>query len=115
MKPGAFLDYEKMPIPSGEYVLWCDGMGTGRQLSRALNRTASFVLRLHRAFAVAREKVPGVRCYPVMDGLYVTTPSNDDFRTLARIAFVQYAHEFISGRGTQNKFMMRAGGLPMAQ
>ena len=104
-----FLDYSKIPSPKGEYVLWCDGMGTSRELNRSMVRAAGFVLKLHRAFAVALIRVPSIRCYPVMDGLYLTTGSSEDLRLAIRVAFVQFARDFISGRGTQNKFMMRGG------
>ena len=104
-----FLEYSKIPQPQGEYVLWCDGMGTSRELNRSMNRAAGFVLGLHRAFAVARTEVPSIRCYPVMDGLYITTGCRDDLRLAIRVAFVQFARDFIGGHGTQNMFMMRGG------
>ena len=104
-----FLDYSKIPPPRGEYVLWCDGMGTSRELNRSIVRAAGFVLKLHRAFAVARSEVPTIQSYPVMDGLYVTTGSRDDLRRAVRLAFGQFARDFIEGHGTKNKFMMRGG------
>ena len=104
-----FLDYSKLPQLRGEYVLGCDGMGTSRELNRSIIRTASFVFKLHRAFGVARTEVPAIRCYPVMDGIYVTAESSEDLRVAIKIAYVLFARDFIQGRGTQNKFMMRGG------
>jgi hypothetical protein len=89
--------------------LWCDGMGTSRELNRSIVRTAGFVLKLHRAFAVAHSEVQTIQSYPVMDGLYVTTGSRNDLRRAIGLAFVQFARDFIGGHGTQNKFMMRGG------
>jgi len=103
-----FLDYSKIPPPKGEYVLWCDGMGTSRELNRSLERAASFVLMLHRAFAEVGN-VPSIRSYPVMDGLYVTSGSRTDLMNAIKVAFAHFGRDFIKERGTKNMFMMRGG------
>lgn len=84
-------------------------MGTSRVLYKSVHYGAVFVLGLHRAFATAMQEVNSIKCYPVMDGLYITTPSQNDLRLAVKIAFREMALEFINREGTKNMFMMRAG------
>lgn len=72
MHPGLYLNKNKLPVPRGEYVVWCDGMGTGQELNRNLDRSAIFVFKLHAAFSKASEGLLNLNFYPVMDGMYIT-------------------------------------------
>ena len=104
-----YFDAEYLPVPKGEYVAWCDGMGTGRCLAKSLHRAANHVFKLHAAFSLAKSTAEGIRCYPVMDGVYITAPSRDSIREALRTAFCELGREFISGHGTSHMFMMRGG------
>ncbi len=109
MKPKLFFKMRSIPDSAGEYVLWCDGMGTGRELFRSIKRATGFVFKVHMAFGLALKKVPAASCYPVMDGLYVTAPKRHEIEKIIRVAFSELAMDFIEGWGTKNMFMIRAG------
>jgi hypothetical protein len=101
-----------LPQLSGEYIAWCDGMGTGQTLGSSLHRAANFIFKLHRAFSNALGQLPGghrVRVYPLMDGMYVTTPDKRDFQKVLGHAFSCLALEFIDTNHFYHRFMVRGG------
>ena len=109
MESGLYLNKDMLPVPIGEYVLWCDGMGTGQELNRNLERSAVFVFKLHAAFLKASEGLLEVNFYPVMDGMYITCPHRKTIEDLVAEAFFLLAKDFITSHGTQNMFMVRGG------
>lgn len=109
MESGLFVDKGMLPAAKGEYVLWCDGMGTGQELNRNLDSSAVFVLKLHAAFSRASEGQLGVKVYPVMDGMYITCSNRETIEDILAEAFFLLAKDFIASRGTKNMFMVRGG------
>ncbi len=106
-----YFDADKLDAPKGEYVLWCDGMGTGRALVSSLSRAANFIFKLHRAFEIATTDISDVKIYPIMDGVYVTTSSQRDMRKIILKAFLELTDEFVRHRDDKmlHKFMVRGG------
>jgi hypothetical protein len=109
METHLYFDSQHLPDAHGEFVAWCDGMGTGQCLSRSLHQAANSVFKLHSAFSIARQTLSAVRCYPVMDGVYVTSPTRGDMQKILKSAFGELAREFINRPGIKNMHMMRAG------
>lgn len=109
MQTHLYFDSSYLPHPQAEFIAWCDGMGTARCLSRSLHQAAHSVFKLHAAFSIAQSMVPAVRCYPVMDGVYVTSSSRNDMNGVLRNAFCELGREFVGRPGTAKMHMMRAG------
>jgi len=109
VKTNLYFNSKHMPPPRGEFIAWCDGMGTGRCLSRSLHEAANSVFKLHSAFSIAQSGITGVRFYPVVDGVYITSPSRNMMNKVLRNAFCELAKEFVHTPGTANMHMMRAG------
>ena len=103
------FDKKMLPTPKGEYVLWCDGMGTGQELHRNLKRSSALVFKIHMAFSTAAKKVGDFDIYPIMDGMYVTSPSREVIENIIKEAFKLLAHDFTYANGTKNMFMVRGG------
>ena len=104
---GLYFNASKLPQPQGEYVFWCDGMGTGGALSRSLSHAANFVFKLHRAFGDSADTIAGVKLYPLMDGMYVTSPSRDTLQSVIRRAYVELAKEFVDHADVNKHFLIR--------
>ena len=103
-----YFNADELPSPRGEYVAWFDGMGTGQALGTSLPTAANFVMKLHLAFA----RVPApqnVHLYPVMDGLYITSPSRNTFQRYLRAACLHLASEFLTQHGVLKRFLVRCG------
>lgn len=104
---GLYFDANHLPHPNGEYLLWCDGMGTGGALATSLSHAANFVFKLHRAFGDAVDAVSGVRLYPLMDGMYVTSESRNTLQSVVRNAFIELAKEFVGHEEVPKHFIAR--------
>ena len=107
-----YFNAEDLHDSSGEYIAWCDGMGTGQAMGSSLSRAAGFIFKLHRAFSDALERLPGdhkVRVYPLVDGMYVTTPDRKHFQKVLGDAFCSLAKEFIATKTFGQRFMVRGG------
>jgi hypothetical protein len=100
---------EDLHDAEGEYVLWCDGMGTGRALSTSLRNASNFIFKLHSAFDKAIDGVDTSNVYPVMDGMYVTSSSYDDITSIMEVAFAELAQEFLEWNDLNKHFLVRAG------
>ena len=90
-------------------MAWCDAMGTGRCLAQSLHQAANSVFKLHSAFSIAQIVEPTIRCYPVMDGVYVTSSSRTVMNHALRVVFSELAREFIGKHGTSHMHMIRCG------
>ena len=104
-----YFDSQKLHEAKGEYVLWCDGMGTGKVLSTSLRHASNFIFKLHSAFDKAIDGVDSSNVYPIMDGMYVTTPNFDDMAEIIEVAFTELAEEFLDWDDLNKKFMVRGG------
>lgn len=107
-----YFNSEALPPLAGEYIAWCDGMGTGQALGSSLHRAANFIFKIHRAFSNALSKMPqghSVRIYPLMDGMYITTPNRRHFQQVLRDALCDLADEFIHTNYFFHRFMVRGG------
>lgn len=107
-----YFNSEFLPPIKGEYLAWCDGMGTGQALGSSLHRAGNFIFKIHRAFWNAMGRLPdghGVRIYPVMDGMYLTTPNRKRFQQVLRDALSDLASEFVATRDFFHRFLVRGG------
>jgi hypothetical protein len=109
MKSRLYFDARCLPSPQCEYVLWCDAMGTARNLTRSFRSAAKSIFNIQAAFAIAIAKADGARCYPMMDGVYVTCRTHETMVKILRIAFYELGMDFRQGLGTEQKYMVRAG------
>lgn len=107
-----YFNANLLPELSGEYIAWCDGMGTGQALSSSLRRAANFIFKLHTAFSDALNIMPpghGIRVYPIMDGMYVTSPNKRNLQKVLSTAFRVLAESFIETPYSYHRFLVRGG------
>jgi hypothetical protein len=105
-----YFHSKHLPKPRGEYVVWCDGMGTGRALGTSLHHAANFIFKLHTAFDLALRALPNdheVRVYPLMDGMYIAAPRRQHVEIVLRRAFSALADEFLSFPEFSRHFLVR--------
>lgn len=102
-----YFNAAHLPAPTDEYVAWFDVMGTQASMSRSVKATANFVFKLHAAALQAPRAQ--VRLYPVMDGLYAASPSQEDMLGFLSGVFSALAQEFIDENNALHRFMLRGG------
>jgi hypothetical protein len=96
-----------LPAATSEYVVWIDVMGTQASMSRSLSVTANFIFKLHAAALQAPQTE--MHLYPVMDGLYASSPSQDAILEFLRSVLVQVATEFNGEPHLHFRFVVRGG------
>src|SRR5688572_27501511 len=101
------FDSRSLPDPLPEYVAWVDMMGTRPVMARSLSISANFLFKLHALGSSSAKAVTTVRVYPVMDGLFVATPSRDVMHRFAAVLFSTLARLFIQTTDNAHRFLVR--------
>lgn len=74
--PLPFFDARRLPPAQNEFVAWLDVMGIQSKMAYSIPVTANFVFKLH--IAALQSARPTISLYPVMDGIYATSPDPRD-------------------------------------
>ena len=107
---GIFFDSKHLHEPENNYVCWLDVMGTANQMLRSLPIGANFIYKLHSAVLESHEEtgVPdGVRLYPVMDGVYITTQRKEPLQAILNQALCRLAITFLNEPKRFHRFLVR--------
>lgn len=102
-----YFDARHLPNPTEEYVAWVDVMGIQSAMGRSIAVAANFVFKLH--IAALESKSPGVMLYPVMDGVYASSPSEADMSSFLRAVIKSLAVLFSGERNQIYRFIVRGG------
>jgi hypothetical protein len=107
---GIFFDAGQMGEPEYDYVCWLDVMGTGNQMLRSVPIAATFMFKLQCAVLEAGEEVgldQGVRLYPVMDGVYITSQRRKPLQALLNQTLCRLAITFLKEQTAFHQFLAR--------
>ncbi|MCL4553946.1 MAG: hypothetical protein M1617_06345 [Actinobacteria bacterium] len=94
-------------VPTPAYVAWLDVMGAKGAMLRSLPVAANFVFKLHVTALEDSTNYPGLRLYPVMDGVYVVTESRSQMRDFLAGAFRRLAHCHASEPQQEHRFLVK--------
>lgn len=94
--------------PPEEYVCWIDIMGSAKIMLRSLNVASICLMKLHVAAIDARELYP-VELYPMIDGIYVCSPSKITILRFINKVISSLAINFILEKKPYHKFEIRSG------
>jgi hypothetical protein len=89
-----FFDSRQLPQATPEYVVWLDVMGIGPTMGRSVDQAANFIFKFH--VAACQNTKPLMHLYPVMDGLYATSPDQDEMLDFLAEVFDACAGEFLA-------------------
>ncbi len=107
---GIFFDSALVRDPEYDYVCWLDVMGTGNQMLRSLPIAANFIYKLQCAVLEGAEEVgfdQGVRLYPVMDGVYITSQRRETLQAILNQALCRVAITFLKEQTPFHQFLVR--------
>lgn len=93
-----------LPDPQSEYVCWIDVMGTQSIMARSIKVTANFVYKLHATAVSCTET--NVKLYPIMDGLYVSSPSKQSITNFIKYVFKTLADNF-KNENVEHRFLIK--------
>jgi len=107
---GIFFNPALVRDPEYDYVCWLDVMGTGNQMLRSLPTAANFIYKLQCAVLEAAEEVgfnQGVRLYPVMDGVYITSQRREPLQAILNQTLCRVAITFLKEQTPFHQFLVR--------
>jgi hypothetical protein len=103
-----YFNAKELPESTPEYVAWVDVMGTQSVMSRSLSIAANFIFKLHTAALDAQKKTDGnIHLYPVMDGLYASSSSQEAILYFLRSVFCKIAETLILEENNMYRFIVR--------
>lgn len=97
----------QLPATQDEYVAWIDVMGIGPVMGRSLDGAANFIFKLHAAALEAPHQ--NMTLYPVMDGLYASTPDQGSLLSFLASVFEKCAVDFVGRTADESlkRFIVR--------
>lgn len=101
-----YFNAKHLPPPENEYVCWLDLMGTKSIMSNSMYMSGNFIFKLHAT--VLEKKLEDIKLYPIMDGVYITTPSKDTLIKYLVSVFRELADGFMAETKNEYKFMAKA-------
>lgn len=106
---GIFFDSNLLSDPEFNYVCWLDVMGTANQMLRSLPIAANFIFKLHCAGLEAADEIslPGIRLYPVMDGVYITSRRREPLQSIVNQSLRRVAFTFLNETTPFHQFLVR--------
>lgn len=102
-----FFDASKLS-PAPEYVCWIDVMGSESIMLRSLKTASNFVMKLHIAALTVCERI-NVDVFPVIDGMYVCSPSQKPILDFIDYVYSMLADTFINEPEQYKTFVIRGG------
>lgn len=107
---GIYFDSLYLGEPQSDYVCWLDVMGTTNQMLRSLPIAANFIFKLHCAVLEAYDALDsqsGVRLYPVMDGVYITSQRRNPLQVLLNQSLRRVVTTFLREEKCYHRFLVR--------
>ena len=107
---GIYFDSAHLGEPEFNYVCWLDIMGTANQMLRSLPIAAHFIFKLHCAVLEAYDDLDaqvGLRLYPVMDGVYITSQRRNPMQVLVNQALRRMVTTFLEEETPYHQFIAR--------
>jgi hypothetical protein len=102
-----FFDASKLS-PTTEYVCWIDVMGSESIMLRSLKTASNFVMKLHIVALATCESIK-VDVFPVIDGMYVCSPSQKPILDFIDNVYSTLADTFIHEKEPYKTFVIRGG------
>lgn len=104
-----FFQHASLAAPMPHYVAWLDIMGASAAMRRSLPMSTNFVMKLHIACQTASKR-PGydrLELFPVIDGVYIASPTLRVMRYFLKDVMSQLALTFVFEEEQKFRFMVR--------
>jgi hypothetical protein len=106
-----FVDARELPKSTMEFVCWIDVMGSQTIMMTSIRRAANFLFKFHtcalKSIEEAGSNNKSVKCYPVMDGIYLASADLPSLQVVINRIFKQLANLFIKTDRLEYRFVVR--------
>jgi hypothetical protein len=108
VKP-AYFNVRHVSETKPVYVCWLDVMGSQNAMLRSVRTAANFVCKIHDAALTEIEDFADrdVRLFPVMDGVYITSPRQGPLRYFLSRVMRRLAETFLREKTPWFRFLVR--------
>lgn len=93
--------------PKQKYVCWIDIMGTRNTMNLSLARVSNFILKFHNGVIESKRNKRDIKCYPLMDGVFITCANLNKMKHTLDSIFTQMAELFCQEEPFEHKFIIR--------
>lgn len=93
-----------------EYVCWIDTMGTKNTMSESFEKAANFMIRFHSYVIESIQSLAKdnrISYYPVMDGIYLTSPTWEDMKKVIDGIYKRGSNVFVNESTIAHRFIIR--------
>lgn len=97
----------KRVVSKKTYVCWIDIMGTKDTMLESIEKASNFILRFHSFCIKAIKNKSKVKCYPLMDGAFITSTDFSAVRTVIASVFKDLAEVFLTEDCFAHQFVVR--------
>lgn len=103
-----YFQHNYLPEPTPHYVVWLDVMGLQGAMRRSLPMSTNFVMKLHIACQRSiKNHDKKLELFPVIDGVYITSPTLGPVRHFLKEVMSCIALTFIFEDDQKFRFMVR--------
>lgn len=108
IKP-AFFNVDHIAETAPVYVCWLDVMGSQNAMLRSVRTAANFVCKIHDAALneISKSADRGIRLFPMMDGVYVTSPRKGPLCYFLSRVMRRLAETFLREKTPWFRFLVR--------
>lgn len=103
----AYFNVDEINEPKHEYVCWIDIMGTKEAMKTDIRRCANFIFKMHAAVLEACANQKHITLYPVMDGVYITSPSKQCIVDCICSVFLNCASDFCKEENEKHLYVIK--------
>ncbi|WP_133140254.1 hypothetical protein [Legionella genomosp. 1] len=100
-----YIPKNQLPDLTNEYVCWLDLMGTKSLMDRSPTTCTIKISQFH--LCLSSSKIDGIKLYPVMDGAFITTRSQNSLKSFLRTVFESMSNDFIT-EGEKNNHLYQS-------
>ncbi len=91
-----------------EYVCWIDIMGTKNIMSESIQKATNFIFRFHSCVVdVIDNNTERIKAYPLMDGVFITTPNAETMKKIINEIFSKAARMFLEADKHGHRFVIK--------
>ncbi len=101
------VNARKLSFKNNEYVCWIDIMGTRNIMSESVSKAANSIFKLHSCVMDCIDEDGDATFYPLMDGVFITSPNYGKIFLIIDKLFSRFADIFLTTPNHEHLFVVK--------